>query len=209
MTNYPPIIGFTGRAGSGKSTAAGWVLRNQNRVVKMSFARPLKRMAYELLREVLPKDHHISATDYINNPEFKEAPIPFLGNYTARKIMQTLGTEWGRKAIHEDFWVAIAAGKVERSLGTSFQKSETVPIKLVFDDLRFANEAEMVRNYGGIVVRIERPDAEKPAEVSAHPSEHFGFPADVTILNDGSPDDLFDKLAALWPPTTEPPAKKA
>lgn len=209
MTTYPPIIGFTGRAGSGKSTAADWVLRNQNQVAKLAFARPLKRMAYELLREVLPKDHPITATDYINNPAYKEVPISFLGNYTARKVMQTLGTEWGRKAMHEDFWVAIAAGKAERVLGTSFRKSESVPIKLVFDDLRFANEAEMVRAYGGVVVRIERPDAEKPPEVSAHESEHFGFAADMTIINDGTPDDLFAKLAAIWPPTAKTSAKKA
>jgi hypothetical protein len=204
MTPTPPIIGITGKAGAGKSLAANWFLRNHNMAMKLAFARPLKRMLYELIREAIPKNWHEKPGDYIENAILKETPIPFLGNHTARHLMQTLGTEWGRDAVHPDFWVNIAAGKVERLLGSSFHKSDTVPLKAIFDDLRYANEAALVHRYGGVVLRIERPGAEKPAAVDSHASEAQSFEPDVILVNDGTPEDLEQKLAALWPP-----AKKA
>ena len=200
MTEYPTIIGITGRAGSGKSRAGDWFLRNHHQCTKLSFARPLKRMLLELIRDSIPKKWHVDPSDYINDPVLKNEPIPFLGNYTGRKLMQTLGTEWGRTAIHPDFWVGIAAGKIERTLGVSFAKSEAVKIKIIFDDLRFANEAEVIRAYGGTVIRIERPGQADPV-ISTHASEAFDFAADIPISNDGTLEDLYAKLAALYPPT--------
>lgn len=194
--NLPPIVGYTGKAGSGKSTAALWTVRNHNMAQRMSFAYSLKRMTRELLRDVLPKGWEHDSASYVSDPALKETPIPFLGNMTARHLMQTLGTEWGRNALHPDFWVWISAGKLERMLGSSFKKSDKVPIKAVFEDVRFANEAEMIRAYGGVIVRIERAGA----GTAAHASEDMAFDADHTIVNDGTEDDLHAALAALFPP---------
>lgn len=201
----PPVIGITGAAGSGKTTAANWIVRNHNQAARMAFARPLKKMIYELIRDATPKTWPVKPTEYIENPELKETPIPFLGGYTARRLMQTLGTEWGRNAVHEDFWVVIAAGKLERLLGSSFKNSETVPIKAVFDDVRFENEATMIRAYGGTVIRVIRPDATKPADIAGHASEAMAFEADITLVNDGTQADLEAELADLFPV----PEKKA
>lgn len=198
MTAIPPIVALKGAATSGKSTAANWIIRNHTKAIKLSFARPLKRMVYELIRDVLPKNWPITPTEYINNSELKESPIPFLANQTPRRLMQTLGTEWGRNAIHPDFWTDIAAARIENTLGSAYQHAPGNPLKIVFDDCRFPNEGEMVRRYGGIVVEIRRPGVTSVG-LPGHASERQDFPADLVIDNDGTVEDLEARLAALFP----------
>lgn len=192
----PTLIGFTGPAGAGKSTAANWALGCHKNVLRMSFASPFKAAMQGMIHSVRPRDHATTASEYINSRDLKEKPIPFLANVTPRRLMQTLGTEWGRNTIHPDFWVLIAAQKIERMLGHSYRQG-SIKLQAVFDDVRFQNEADMIRAYGGVVVRIERPDL--PA-VEAHASEQLDFEADYTLLNDGTTEDLEAKLLAMFPP---------
>lgn len=207
MLGYTPqIIAFTGKAGSGKTTAANWVLRNHSKAMKMSFAKPLKKMFYELLRESTPKGWPHSPKDYMDGDQ-KEQPIEFLQGMTARHLMQTLGTEWGRNTLHPDFWVNIAAGKVERLLGDSRSVTENPAIKVMFDDARFPNEAKMVQDFGGIIIRIERPSTITDETATAHASEQEQdtITPDYVIQNDGTLEEFEAKLAELLPP----PPKKA
>ena len=208
-TPLPPILGFTGTAGSGKTAAARALLRAHGTANQMSFAGPLKSMARELIRAVLPRAWDHDASGYIDDPTLKETPLPFLLNITPRRLMQTLGTEWGRNVLHPDFWVIVAAAKVERQLGSTFKKSDRVPLKMVFDDVRFANEAEMIRAYGGKIIRIVRPDRENTAEVASHASEAMDFEADLTVINDGTKEELEAKMLAMFPvPPKEPRAPR-
>ena len=192
----PTLIGFTGRAGSGKTTAANWALRNHKNCLKMSFASPLKAAARELINSVRPKDHPVTAANYLTDRNLKETPIPFLANVTPRRLLQTLGTEWGRNAIHPDFWVIIAAQKIERLLGHSYRQG-TIRLQAVFDDVRFENEAEMIRAYGGTIVHIERPGL---TAVEAHASEALDFEPDYAFVNDGTAEDLERWLTQTFPP---------
>ena len=207
IKKLPPVIGFTGPSQNGKSAAATWILRNHHICSRMSFAEPIKRMTREFLRSILPKDWPIDSSSYVSDIGHKNEPIPFLGGMTARHLMQTLGTEWGRETLHPDFWVGIAATKLERKLGSNFVKTDRVPIKVVFDDVRFANEAEMIRMHGGMIVRILRPDHTPDAKVADHASEAFGFDVDLTVMNDGTLEDLHAKISALSPVQPLPPKK--
>ena len=60
-------------------------------------------------------------------------------------------------------------------------------------DVRFPNEAEFVRQSGGIVVRIERPDH---GPVNQHVSDagQSEIKVDLTIVNDGTPEDMLVEL---------------
>ncbi len=147
----PKLVGLTGPKGVGKSTYANSLTGYWGEV--MSFAEPLRQMA----EQIVPRD-------YLT--ENKEEVIPWLG-VTGRQILQTLGTEWGR-ALDSQIWVKIAEDHLA--------KNDSSPI--IFDDVRFPNEAEMIRKRGGQVWRLARAGVKN---IDTHSSE------------DGIPDELIDR----------------
>jgi hypothetical protein len=157
------LIALTGPKGVGKSTfarriqAETTVLPRDIQIV--SFAGPLKRMLFA----ILPAEAFF--------PEGKEDPKFGLCGKTPRFLMQTLGTEWGRQIIGEDVWVEAVKSQI---LASSAQT-------ILIDDLRFPNEAEMVKEMGGEVWVVKRPFHTKTDHGSEHASEK-GIP---TQLIDG------------------------
>jgi hypothetical protein len=170
----PRLIGLYSPApGCGKSTVANLLIEHQ----RMAFAAPLKRAVSNMLIDLgLPSFHYVY-TD-------KEAIIPELG-VSARHMMQTLGTEWGRACIHPDFWVMIARANVQPIMNDGGS--------VVIDDVRFPNEAAMIRDLGGELWRIERSGVSYDG---SHGSE--GGLEDITpdrvIVNDGTIDQLKEKI---------------
>ena len=132
-----PIIAFTGPAGAGKTTAAKAIAAaSADGVVIYSFADPIRLM----LRAIgVPIENLV-------DPAKKEISLPAFGGKSARQLMQSLGTEWGRTHVDPALWISVAA----RNLLHFLQGG--VPI--VIDDLRFDNEAEIIRDMGGIVIEV-------------------------------------------------------
>lgn len=146
MSNPISIVAFAGPAGSGKDTA-GRILIEKLGFVKLSFAAPLKTMLSSIgYPEPLTQDE-------------KERIIPELG-VSWRLLAQTLGTEWGRREVNPDIWV-ILAEKFIRSTGGKF----------VITDLRFENEAAMVRRLNGVIAHLEGRAHEMTGETKKHVSE--------------------------------------
>lgn len=169
------LIGLSGKAGSGKTTVTNYLTTMGFSTRK--FADPLKFMLYNLLvsQGVSPTD----TTRYIEG-DLKEVPTELLGGKSPRHAMQTLGTEWGRVQLHEDFWVEAAL----RNLDTG---------DLIFDDVRFPNEALAIRNKGGIVVNIIREDA---PQLGRHLSEDAltDFAFNFVIYNDADLETLYRRV---------------
>jgi hypothetical protein len=88
----------------------------------------------------------LGITDAQLDGEDKAMPIHDLGGASARTMMQTLGTEWGRRMIHPDLWASVWKRHVA-----------TLDGPVVVDDLRFPNEAAAIREMGGIIWRVYRP----------------------------------------------------
>lgn len=147
------LIGITGKARSGKDTAAK-VLIEQRGLIKYSFADPMKDGVKAMF----------GLTDEHVNGNLKEEVIPHLG-VSPRRILQTLGTEWGRGMIRSDLWVSLAQQKwevIQAATDDTFHGGMIVP------DVRFEDEAAFIRENGGTLIHIIREDAQ---EIEGHVSE--------------------------------------
>lgn len=161
MPKVIPVIGITGRARSGKDTVRNFIIAARGGYA-YSFADPLRAM-------LKPLGIDMDDPYWANR---KDEVIPALGA-SPRKLLQTLGTEWGRALINDNLWVLLAQQRLlNNGLG------------MVVADVRFENEAAWVRNVGGLLVHVLRPDA---TQVRAHASEAGVViqDSDVVINNTG------------------------
>jgi hypothetical protein len=172
------LIGLAGPARCGKSTAQA-ILADKFGLARINFADPIK----DALTTMLDVDFHaLSGQD-------KEAPLPGFGK-SPRQLMQTLGTEWGRELCGAEFWTQVAERRLallENAEGDHFQG-------VVFSDVRFASEAQWIRNAGGTVIHLSRPGV---APVHAHRSE-AGIPlnkGDLIVANNSDLDELRSRLS--------------
>ena len=170
--NLPDVVAFTGAAGSGKSTAADYLVREHG-YVRVKFAGPLK----DMMRAIGLGEAEIEG--YL-----KEKPCAALGGRTTRHAMQTLGTQWGRDCMGENFWVNLWRAKASDVLDHGG--------RVVVDDCRFPNEAAVVRELGGMVVLLRG----RQTAVTAHESEAGGLLHDVMVMNDASKETLHARIDA-------------
>ena len=173
---------YSPAAQSGKSTVAKFLAHEHGYVV-VPFAQTLKDMLIPMLTALGYKSDEAYRLVNVD----KQIVVPG-AEVSVRHMLRTLGTEWGRQCIHPDIWLRC------------WQESIKPYDLVVVDDVRFPNEAELVRNLGGEMWMVERPDVPRTHE---HASEggldaYHGFTTHV--VNDGSLTDLVDKLRGIAQP---------
>lgn len=160
---------------SGKSTIAAAL--EQKGYVIVPFAETLKLMLLPML-EALGYDS--KGANYLVN-QAKQVVVGDAG-VSVRHMLQTLGTEWGRQCIHPDIWVRCWKGRADQYDA------------VVADDVRFPNEAKMIKLLGGEMWRIERPDSVSTFDHVSEGSLNNYQEFDRHITNDGTIEDLISKL---------------
>lgn len=180
----PQLIGIVGKIGVGKSTAANY-LEEKLQFKEVSFAFPLKKIAIELGF----KENEVFGT------QEEKLEKNELWNISGREFLQKFGTDICRNTLPEMFpsmsgiWIKLGRQKIEELMKTNYN--------VVISDVRFPDEAEMIRELGGKIVRIERDTGETKCEVNTHASElqSSQIKADVVVQNvEGMPDLLYDKF---------------
>lgn len=176
MTTHRLLIGLTGRAGAGKSTAAAH-LEHEWAMQQIAFAEPIQAMLCQLFS--------MAGIDgaWTADRALKELPTTLGWSY--RHLAQSLGTEWARHQLADDFWLRVAGSR----LYTPMMKTEHV----VISDVRFPNEADWIRARGGVIVRVLR---EGLPSVRQHESERHAdsITPDTELLNFGSVSTLHDQI---------------
>jgi hypothetical protein len=205
------IIGFVGFIGSGKDTAADYLV-NFHGFRRDSFANTLK----DAVAAVFGWDRVLLEGRTKEAREWREQRDEWwsdrLGqDITPRRILQYWGTEVCRQGFHDDIWIASLENKM-RKTGDN----------IVISDVRFPNEIKAIKSAGGKVVRVVRGDDPEwyqdawnvnqgPTNMSwsiskmrmeqrkIHASETawIGKGIDLEIDNNGSIDQLFAQIKNL------------
>lgn len=169
------IIGLTGAAGAGKDTVARHLFTRYG-YMKLALADPLYAMISAMTGLTVEK---------MADRKVKEADIAWIGT-SPRRLLQTLGTEWGRGTLGDDIWIKNLFRRIDNY--SKAMRDWNNKLGFVVTDVRFANEAQAIRERGGHIVEIVRPTplAGVPDEARQHSSE-AGIPdelIDVQIVND-------------------------
>ena len=202
------IIGLVGFIGSGKDTAADYLV-DFYEFQRDSFAASLK----DIVAAVFGWDRTLLEGRTSEAREWREQIDPWwadrlgIKDLTPRWVLQYWGTEVCRRSFHNDIWIASLENRLRRSENTN----------IVISDCRFPNEVAAIKKSGGKVIRIVRgenplwyndalihnftPDSTlmqtKWAEIHASEWAWIGTEFDHIIDNNGDLKNLYLQLAEI------------
>jgi hypothetical protein len=177
------VIGITGRKYNGKDTLGNLFVSNFG-YKKLAYANPLKeacRCIFNFNDDQLYGDK-------------KEIEDEFW-HVTPRKVFQYVGTDMFRTHIKEviphvenNIWVEV----VKKQILDDWKHDPNS--KFVVTDVRFPNEAKMIQDLGGIVVRVRRDCVN--TDIDTHPSELMieQLDVDYELPNNGTVDELYNNM---------------
>lgn len=186
------IIGLTGASGAGKDTVADALRRAADADVT-AFAHHLYlevTHAYDLpislllRRSAKEAPQTWLALSQCSDPNFAPAILKATGHSvldleaprSPRQILQWWGTDY-RRAQDKDYWVAKCYEHLVRIPRMLFQ-----PELVVISDVRFANEADLVRLFEGEIWQIKRP-GHCPSTDHISDVDGSGFEPDLVLEN--------------------------
>ena len=164
------LIGICGNKFHGKDTTADYLVKNYG-YTKISFGDPIKNALKQIF-------HYTDEQLWGNKKEDKD---PYW-NITPRETMQYVGTECFRNCfgtmfphIGDKIWIM----SIQQQLKIMIQNGIT---KIVIPDVRFPNEAEMIRQMNGKIIRVMRPYL---LLSDPHASENYinQIPVDYVVVN--------------------------
>jgi hypothetical protein len=200
------IIGICGFIGSGKDTAADYLV-NFHEFRRESFASSLK----DAVSNIFGWDRELLEGRTKQSREWRETKDEWWSNrlgkdITPRYVLQYWGTEVIRQGFHDDMWIA--------SLENKLRSSED---SVVITDCRFPNEIKGLKEQGAKVIWVQRgvtPHWYIIAEQAnagdrkakswlerhgIHASEYSwaGTKFDAIIDNNGTIDSLYNQIKNL------------
>lgn len=142
------LIGIVGQAGHGKDTI-GEILKRKHGFHTYALAGPLKEGICKTV---------FGLTDEQLYTQLGKEGMDVFWHCSAREIMQFVGTELFRDQmcklmpqVGKDFWLEVFR-RWRRDL---FLKLKCIP-SVVVTDVRFQNEVDFIKKYGGQIWRVQR-----------------------------------------------------
>jgi len=149
------VIGFSGRAGSGKDTIAERV-----HSAFTSTGYNVKMVAIADDMKVILSELFLVPLDNFHDRKTKEEMDDFWG-LTHREMCTKFGSDMVKPALGNDFWIRRLARKLENI---------TCDVLLI-TDIRFLEDMELVTRRGGTIVFIDADERLGPLPENAHESE--------------------------------------
>lgn len=196
------MIGFVGRARSGKDTACTYFLETGFLEERVQLSGWLKRRCSDLfelplnllegdnpLREkpfpeplVFSAEHYVRLRDEVSPNSSMTLGFPLVGRHlrSPREVLQFVGTDVVRTL--DPFWHV-------RKLCATMDWKKNVGVT----DVRFSNEVSGLKSRGAVLVFVERGEAENLGHVSEQ-VESLAGACDFRVQNNGSLEDFYGKL---------------
>lgn len=176
------LIGVAGRKQHGKDTFGRFLVEDHG-FVRKAYADKLRAALYALnpiiVRDVshIMKPDHLRLQDVVDHQGWEHAKtFPEI-----RALLQRMGTDACRVHLGQDVWVKALMADIDAA---DHYPTHGRPL-YVITDLRFPNEADAIRERGGIVVQMRRPSAgPPPADEHISESALDGYDFDYIIIND-------------------------
>jgi hypothetical protein len=207
------IIGFAGKAASGKTTAARYLQSSlPGETLILPMAMVLRDEAEDFLRRAGAEEHvplvygsqedkvrvfHVDTaralaacsqwTHFIEEHRDIQDRAG-LTAVTVRRLLQWWGTEY-RRAQDPDYWT--------KAWGRRAEQYDLARIHILVDDVRFMNELNVIRAHGGLIVKIERPGFLGANNHSSETSLDGFTDWDAIVINDGTLELFREKLGQL------------
>lgn len=235
------LIALTGAPGVGKDTVARIIQAASPQTRAIAFADALRRevvaawgIDLAMLTEPATKEHPITAlaADRCAHDDFcrwlvREGCDDITAPRSPRWVMQQWGSYQRSKnpqhyihIVREHIRLWTASPPLKGGYQRAWTAPEhpmpahiTHPPQAVVTDLRYPNEATMLRAQGAKIIRITRPDATLlSADTANHSSEQHqggGLPADAIISNHGTLHHLTAEVARTLATLATPQADAA
>lgn len=181
------IIGLHGQQRVGKDTIFELINSEYPNAVRLAFADKIKQSLAALFG-VSVREIDILKEE---GAMFKVESKNYEHSYTWRSFAQRYGTEAHREIFGEDFWVdKVLPRPTKRGMKSHENKLWVVT------DVRFSNEALRIKELGGKIINVKRPDINKKDN---HVSENSlnTFFIDYELINDSSLEDLKERVIKI------------
>lgn len=204
------IIGFAGKAATGKTTAARHLPSViEERINILPMAKVLRDEVEAFLRSIGADESvplvYGSQDDkvrvfYIDEKKAHDhcdvwrhfvaehsdiQDRPGRSAVTVRRILQWWGTEY-RRAQDPDYWT--------KAWGRKIEQLDLKGTLVLVDDVRFMNELNVIREHDGLIVKIERPGFDGANSHSSETSLDDYQAWDAIIINDGTLEQFYRKV---------------
>lgn len=159
--NQPKLVGIHGPLNGGKDTTANYLqAKYPDKFGRYAFAQPIKHASQVMFG---------FTKEQLEDRILKETVDPFW-EFTPRKAMQLLGTEYGRDMLRKDLWIKRAE--------LEHRKNIAINRGTLITDVRFENEAEWIRSHpNSMLIYIQVPNLDRDEKYN-HESEN-GIELDV------------------------------
>ncbi len=205
------LIGFAGKAASGKTTAARYIINTLgDDICVLPMAAMLRRELDDFFHQVgatekiplLYGDQQDKLVEFSVVTQQAVSACPAWGDFircngdiqqletettvvTIRRLLQWWGTEYRRRQ-DPDYWV--------KAWESAYRQLQSTIRHILVDDVRFPNEAQVIRRNGGVLVRVERAGFNGANDHSSENSLDDFDGWDLVLSNDSSLEAFLKKI---------------